>query len=105
MDRANEYFAPALGLPRLPVLDPPEPTIEDTYFGLHWKTRGILEHAAGQPFAWIDDEITEADREWVRSHHPAPALLLRVDPRYGLTSNHLDDLVAWVASTDVSGPQ
>jgi hypothetical protein len=105
MERANESLAPALGLPRLPVLDPPEPTIEDTYFGLHWKTRGIVEHAAGRPFAWIDDEITEADREWVSDHHSAPALMLRVDPRCGLTANDLDDLVMWVARHGVPGVQ
>ncbi|GAB3135026.1 hypothetical protein GCM10027258_06930 [Amycolatopsis stemonae] len=31
----------------------------------HWKTRPIVEHAAGRPFACVDDETTDADRNWV----------------------------------------
>jgi hypothetical protein len=96
MEEANEVLAPLLGLPRLPVLDPPEPTVEDRYFGLHWKTRAIIDTAAGTAFAWLDDEITDADREWVADRHRAPALLLRVDPRRGLATADLDELEAWL---------
>jgi hypothetical protein len=38
MEEANEVLAPILGLPGLPVLDWPERSVEDTYFGLHPKT-------------------------------------------------------------------
>jgi hypothetical protein len=31
--------------------------------------------ADGRPFVWVDDEITDADRNWASTHHPAPALL------------------------------
>ena len=34
--------------------------------GVYWKTPEIMAWADGRPFAWIDDEITDADREWVR---------------------------------------
>ncbi|GAA3957925.1 hypothetical protein Aau02nite_08250 [Amorphoplanes auranticolor] len=53
--------------------------------GRHWKTAGLVRWAAGRPFLWIDDEITDADRRWVAAHHPGRALLHRVDPRTGLT--------------------
>ncbi|MEU7554337.1 hypothetical protein AB0B01_18700 [Streptomyces sp. NPDC044571] len=52
--------------------------------------------AAGRPFAWIDDEITDADRWWVAAHHPGPALLHRVDPAFGLTDADFTVLAAWL---------
>jgi hypothetical protein len=36
----------------------------DARIGLHWKTRRIIEQAAGLPFVWIDDETTDTDRTW-----------------------------------------
>jgi hypothetical protein len=63
---------------------------------LHWKTRGLLDWAAGRPFAWIDDEITDADRDWVSAHHSAPALLHRVDPRLGLTDADFGVVERWL---------
>jgi hypothetical protein len=61
------------------------------------KTRSIVDRAAGGTFAWVDDEITDADREWVDEHHPGAALLLRVDPRVGLTSADLRQLETWLS--------
>lgn len=95
-DEANECLAPLLGLPRLPVVAWPEPSERGELRGLHWKTRALRDWAAGRPFAWLDDEITEADRAWVRAHHPAPALLHRVDPRHGLTAADLATVDAWL---------
>lgn len=83
MHDANEVLAPRLGLPPLPVVDWPDD--EDDGGGLHWKTRRLVEWAAGRRFVWLDDEITDADRRWVAGHHSAPALLHRVDARRGLT--------------------
>jgi Swiss Army Knife RNA repair-like protein len=102
MAEADAAVAPLLGLPRLPVLDPLPTTVEDEYFGLHWKTRAIVERAAGRAFAWVDDEITRSDREWVEDRHPGPALLLRVDPRSGLTTADLTALAAWLDEHDDS---
>ncbi|MGY6653449.1 HAD domain-containing protein [Amycolatopsis sp. TRM77291] len=96
---ANDSLAPRLGLPRLPVLDWPEPSDTDeadARIGLHWKIRPLLEHARGRPFAWVDDEISEIDREWVACHHAGPALLLRVDPRRGLTGADYRELGEWL---------
>jgi hypothetical protein len=61
MEEANAVLAPLLGLPALPVLAWPEPTVEDRYFRLHPKTRSLIAWAGGADFAWLDDEITEAD--------------------------------------------
>ena len=94
MAEANDVIAPRLGLPPLPVVDwsdaDPPPG------GVHWKTPDLVAWAGARPFAWLDDEITDADREWVGGHHPGPALLHRVDPRTGLTSADLTTVERWL---------
>ncbi|HEX7302337.1 HAD domain-containing protein [Lentzea sp.] len=98
MDEANDEIAPRLGLPRLAVATwPDDPATEDADVrrGLHWKTRGLVALAADRPFAWVDDEIGETDRAWVARHH-GRALLLRVDPRQGLTDTDYLALDAWL---------
>ncbi|MEU0858243.1 HAD domain-containing protein [Streptomyces griseofuscus] len=95
-DEANAVLAPWLGLPALPVVrwsdedGPPGPP--------HWKTRPLVDWAAGRAFVWVDDEIGEADRAWVAVHHPGPALLHRVDHRYGLTEADFRVLEEWLAA-------
>lgn len=39
-------------------------------FGLRWKTRTLVAWAGGRPFVRVDDEITDADRDWASAHHP-----------------------------------
>ncbi len=99
MDDANECIAPRIGLPRLAVVSWPEPSDsdeQDERHGLHWKTRALVDWAAGRPFAWVDDEVTGTDRAWVTAHHPGPALLHRVDPRIGLTDGDYAVLDSWL---------
>ncbi|MFE7192639.1 hypothetical protein [Kitasatospora sp. NPDC057541] len=106
MDSANLCIAPLLGLPPLTVVDWPEPSEEEYAadendgpyepYGLHWKTRPLVTWAGGRPFAWVDDEITAVDRDWVAAHHPGPALLHRVDPRVGLTDGDYAVLDSWL---------
>jgi hypothetical protein len=95
-DEANKVLAPRLGLPDLPVLDlsghdhDPPP-------GVHWKTSALVRWAAGRPFAWLDDEIFDADRRWIADHHPAPALAHRVDARLGLIPADFEVVRRWLA--------
>ncbi|GLY70723.1 HAD domain-containing protein [Amycolatopsis taiwanensis] len=97
---ANTEMAPRLGLPPLPVVRWPEPSAErereDQWFGLHWKTRPLVEWADGRPFIWVDDEITDADREWVFTHHHGRALLHHVAPSRGLTVEDITVLDHWL---------
>jgi hypothetical protein len=96
MDDANSCLGPWLGLPRLPVVRWPD---EGELPGLlHWKTRSLVAWAAGRPFVWVDDEITEADRAWTAVHHRGPALLHRVDHRYGLTEADFEVLREWLTA-------
>ncbi|MFJ3204324.1 hypothetical protein [Streptomyces sp. NPDC086989] len=100
MADANAWVAPRIGLPELPVMAWPEPTEDDGPELMHWKTRTLVDHAAGRPFVWVDDEITAADRNWVATHHPGRALLHRVDPRFGLGPADFATVAAWL-----SGPR
>jgi hypothetical protein len=97
MADANDIVAPRLGLPRLPVVDFPDDD-EEPERGLHWKTRCLTQWAAGRPFIWLDDEITNADRRWVQAHVQMAALLHRVDPFAGLTDADFAVLRHWLAA-------
>ncbi|EEP72355.1 hypothetical protein MCAG_02682 [Micromonospora sp. ATCC 39149] len=96
MAEANEVIAPRLGLPVLPLVDWPD-VDEHSPGGVHWKTGPLMRHAAGRPFVWLNDEITDADRRWAAAHHRHPALLHRVDPHRGLTGADLDAVHQWLA--------
>ncbi|MGF0175023.1 HAD domain-containing protein [Streptomyces sp. Marseille-Q5077] len=127
LDDANTCIAPWLGLPPLPVMDRPDeddepgsaPGVGSGFRadpgpgagtelgrprGLRWKTRPLVSWAAGRPFLWVDDEITDADRAWVAAHHAAPALLHRVDHRHGLTERDFDVLEEWVIPPGSGAP-
>ncbi|MFI6537940.1 hypothetical protein ACIBHY_36190 [Nonomuraea sp. NPDC050547] len=99
MADANECICPRIGLPRLPVVTWPEPSSvdeRDERDAMHWKTRTLVAWAAGRAFAWVDDEITNADRAWVSVNHPGRALLHRVDARLGLTGADYLVLDEWL---------
>ncbi|SOD76708.1 hypothetical protein SAMN06272781_4558 [Streptomyces sp. 1222.2] len=108
VDEANTFIAPVLGLPELPVVEWSEPGVAvpprtsqaaAAYPGVFWKTRRLVEHAAGRPFAWVDDEIGPADRDFVAAHHHNSALLHRVDPRLGLREPDFATLAAFARTT------
>ena len=96
LDEANEEIAPLLGFVELPVVMWPASADGGDRAGLHWKTRALVEWAAGRTFLWVDDEITEADRDWVADHHQGRALLHRVDPVWGLTDADFAALIGWL---------
>jgi len=93
-EEANEFIAPVLTLPALPFIPWASPRPESDG-GVFWKTPEIVAWADGRAFAWVDDEITDADRAWVQARHDGPALLHQVDPRYGLTTEDFAVLARW----------
>ena len=97
---ANLEIAPRIGLPELPVVEWRLPTKAedalDIHFGLHWKTQQVVEWAAGRDFAWVDDEVTEADREWIAAHHSGRALVHRVASVRGLSGGDFAVLGQWL---------
>ncbi len=96
-EEANTYIAPVLGLPTLPFIAWRAPRPEAPGGGLFWKTPEVVAWAKGRPFAWVDDEITDADRTWVDAHHDGPALLHWIDPRIGLATDDFAVLEEWAA--------
>ncbi|MEJ3748644.1 HAD domain-containing protein [Actinomycetes bacterium KLBMP 9797] len=102
MTQANEVIAPRLCLPALPIVDWPDAD-EEPEHGVHWKTVFLTRWAAGRPFVWLDDEMTDADRRWVAAHHPKPALLHRIDPYLGLTDADFDTVRQWLLLRDETG--
>ena len=96
MTDANEIIAPRLGLPELPVVEFPDD--DEPEHGLHWKTRFLTRWAAGRTFVWLDDETTDTDRRWVRTHHRGRALLHRVDPLVGLSGTDFASIRDWLAT-------
>ncbi|WP_424214647.1 hypothetical protein ACN20G_22670 [Streptomyces sp. BI20] len=98
-EEANEWIGPHLGLPRLPVIE--WPTMHGRApRGTFWKTQYIVRYAGLRPFAWIDDDITAADREYIELHHPAHALAHRIDERIGLVDEDFALLAAWARGLD-----
>ncbi|MEU4220853.1 HAD domain-containing protein [Actinoplanes sp. NPDC026623] len=96
MADANEVIAPRLGLPELPVVEFPDD--DPPGFGLHWKTRFLARWAGGRPFIWLDDEISPADRLWIRANYQGRALVHRVDPFAGLTEADFALIRRWLVS-------
>jgi hypothetical protein len=93
-DDANRWIAPEIGLPELPVVHwPDEPWLEG---GVFWKTKPLVEWAAGRAFVWIDDAITEADLAFVDATHDGPALLHWVDPAVGLVDADFEVIGGWL---------
>ncbi|MEW1910673.1 HAD domain-containing protein [Kitasatospora sp. NPDC085895] len=97
-ESANEHLAPLLGLPELPVVGvnryvrqpgDPRTRLAELFSGFKWAP--ILRHAAGRPFAWIDDVIPP---RLVRNSTLRPdRLLIPVDPHQGLERHHVDRLL------------
>lgn len=103
---ANEWIGPVLGLPVLPVVYWPEESARPKREpgGLFWKTGTLADYAAGRPFAWVDDQITMADRRWCAARHPAPTLLQPIHPARGLTAGDFAALGLWARLNQQAEP-
>lgn len=74
---------------------------------VHWKTRPIAAYTAalgsgtgrdtaGRPFLWMDDEMTDADRNHLdRVGSVGPHLLHRIDPAVGMLDTDIALMRAW----------
>ncbi|MFD7307546.1 hypothetical protein [Promicromonospora sp. NPDC059942] len=96
MDAVNDVVSPLLGLPRLPVAELPAYSRDIGDDRLQWKTRALVRIAAGRPFVWVDDVISDSDRLWVADEHPGAALLHGVDPAVGVTAGDLAQIAGWL---------
>jgi hypothetical protein len=92
-EKANEYLPFILGLPEaeLPCLVFQGRAV---FGSAHWKLDAIDEYAGDRPAAWIDDNLDDACRLWA-AHREAPTLLIETRSATGMTSEHVDELLAW----------
>jgi hypothetical protein len=91
-ERAEEHLPRLLGLPAgLPFLRFQRAPGRGN---AHWKLQAIDAFAGVRPLAWIDDAFNEACHEWA-SERPAPTLLVRTEPKDGLTAREAQLLTAW----------
>jgi hypothetical protein len=96
--QANQWIGPMLGLPELPYVAFGSVLLKERPDGVHWKTAVVAEYAAGRPFAWVDDELGEADQAYLADHHRGPALLHHVNPRIGLRDQDFAALAGFAES-------
>jgi hypothetical protein len=88
---ANTLLAPLLGIDPLPVAVMPKIPFEPRE-----KVPVVSAYAQDRPAVWIDDLHTPQGQAWAASR-TAPALLIPVAPRTGLTLDHVDEALSWVS--------
>jgi hypothetical protein len=93
---ANWEIGPRVGLSPMDHITFSERTFQRHPDGSHWKLDDIMWRADGRPFVWVDDGVSGADTVRVALEYPAPALLYRVDPRWGLTADDLTNIWQWL---------
>lgn len=93
---ANQEIGSRIGLPRMPHVTFSNLTYSPNPDMSHWKLDDLFLHADGRPFVWLDDGITGADTVRAALEYPAPALLYRVDPRWGLSADDLRNVWYWL---------
>ncbi|GAA1632407.1 HAD domain-containing protein [Nonomuraea maheshkhaliensis] len=98
---ANDWIAPRIGLPSLPVItmNPDVPCEQ----GENFKTPHVAAYAGRRPFVWFDDQVWAEDEEYLRGRQGlTDFLLVHVNPEQGLTSRHLGMAHEWLTLTGFS---
>ncbi|MBB5075368.1 HAD domain-containing protein [Nonomuraea endophytica] len=101
---ANEWIAPRLGLPALPVIRVAQDRPSEV--GEMFKTPHVAEYVRGRPFVWFDDLLFSADERYLRDHPDVgDFFLVQIDPKTGLTRQHFDLATEWLTLSGFSqGP-
>ncbi|ATE54471.1 HAD domain-containing protein [Actinosynnema pretiosum] len=86
--QANTVVGPAIGLPNLRV-------VECGSTGGGWKYDAVARFAWQRPLVWLDDDFDlypTARDAFPAKRADVPTALVRVDPRTGLTEEHLAEV-------------
>jgi hypothetical protein len=67
-----------------------------------YKQPGIEFIAGDEPAVWVDDDMTRAQHEWARQRDAAgfPTLFIQPDPEFGLTWEHVNELLSFADRVD-----
>ncbi|WP_062214108.1 HAD domain-containing protein [Streptomyces sp. NBRC 109706] len=98
---ASRLIAPCLGLPDWPHVSLPRLPLTTSHpNGYLWKRDHLIQHAAGAPFVWIDDDFTSADHEWAAARVAGgqPTLLVQPQHRVGIQPQDLWTVRTWVST-------
>jgi hypothetical protein len=98
---AAEHLAPLVGLgDDLPFLsfDPDADRTIGTY-----KLAVVDRFVRDRPAAWLDDELGEDVVVWA-SEREHPTLLINCDPCFGITDDHVDNLIDFASRLSLDGP-
>jgi hypothetical protein len=93
--QADQFIAPTLGLPRLPVILFPRIAFDPAL-----KVPAIDDYVGDRPLAWLDDIVTPEAQSWAAAR-TAPTLLVAVDPAVGLTAEIVAELKRWAAGIPI----
>jgi hypothetical protein len=97
-EHANQEIAPRVGLPSLPVITLNRDSGSRCGEGV--KTRAVADYVKGRPFVWFDDGLSGADEDYLTGHEGVgDFLLVHVDPRSGLSDDHLAEAREWLTRT------
>lgn len=67
-----------------------------------WKLKRVKAYAGHRPAAWLDDNLVNCHERWAAGRSE-PTLLVPVDPRAGLTQDHVERLLHWADRVAPSG--
>lgn len=98
---ASGLIGSRLGLPAWPHVPLPRLPLTTSHpDGYLWKRDHVAIHAAGAPFAWIDDDFTDVDHAWAEARTAAghPTLLVQPEHCVGILPEHLHAVRAWAAA-------
>lgn len=61
------------------------------------KHPGIVDALGNRPGVWVDDDMTPAQKAWAQRRTEAgiPTLFIQPDPKFGLTREHFDQIMAF----------
>lgn len=91
-EQASNLLCPTLGIPEMGWV----PFGDEARVGENWKLPGVERAMRDKPFAVVDDDFDDDVLAWA-AKRAAPTLVIRTDPRYGLTDEHVDELLRFEA--------
>ncbi|GEK85186.1 hypothetical protein [Microbacterium aerolatum] len=108
LGHANTYFAPALGVPSLPV-----GVVDDgwsDWSSASWKSRQLGSNWAGRPLLWVDDvPVLYPEARLDRLRRPVDRALTRSfivpNPTFGIRAADVQILDEWLALTSTEAGQ
>lgn len=96
---ATSRCAPLAGLPLMPVI----PVNAAIWAGeASTKAESVVPWTEGAPFAWFEDRDQECEEADYLANGQ-PHLMIRVDPRWGLGEEHVDEAREWLAGLRAEG--